>query len=578
MNYIKLVTILILCFLISPILSTPTTASNDRATPVFDILDFFLSYFNSFIHPFFQFVTETAAAKPEKIEIGYNEKVTIDVGLVSLAEDDTYGEFLEVDFIPFILTSRYVTFEAEFPTGNPGNMWFVNFDPPILYYELGKTMKAKATISLNAPPDPLTPVQSGVIRINVTDTWVYGNLWWSSNPDATLGFQFMWFIGAVLPGGYGRYSGSVENTYFNVDILVTVKPYHAVTLEALPPEKLAPNDIVSIPLIVQNLGNYNDTIQFSIESRHENIRLIDPATISLEPGQQGMTYVSVAVPPSVLDTGTLHTIKIKAYSLDEPEEAIAEQSVFLETQGIYFSEISFVYFLIFVFIIGVILFFTLYRRYSALNSLCKKPEKPWSIPEEKKYLEDLQKQDKKQYDDTLILMTQEYHSALLWYKDYKTHLLLTERQDKILPRIYSSFSHKIRSLAKKPDEKKVRPVTVQSEEQREHKKLSFSWLKKTEPKKQKETTLSSPDKEQKNIFESLLRKKNGLDQIDKKPPQPTSDTESGLFRELSEKKKPLPFKEPTVKEKTDKIDLERDRALKKIKRAQEKQRARKLNM
>ena len=167
--------------------------------------------------------------------------------MISLENDETYGKFLEVDFVPFIVTSRFVSFEAEFPQGNPGGMWFVNFEPSTIVYDIGNIMKAKATISLNAPPSSDTPIQSGIIRIKVTDTWVYGNLWTNQQPDATILEKIFWFWGATpLGAGYGKYSATIEPQIFYVDVLVKVKPYHAVKIDALPPEKLQPNQVAEL--------------------------------------------------------------------------------------------------------------------------------------------------------------------------------------------------------------------------------------------------------------------------------------------------------------------------------------------
>ena len=85
-------------------------------------------------------------AIPSNITLGINEKVTFQVGMYNLSS----GEF-EVQTYPFFLTQRYATFEAVFPNGNPGNVWFVVFDPPMVQAtktDHNKLLLTNVTVSL----------------------------------------------------------------------------------------------------------------------------------------------------------------------------------------------------------------------------------------------------------------------------------------------------------------------------------------------------------------------------------------------------------------------------------------------
>jgi hypothetical protein len=71
--------------------------------------------------------------------------------------------------------------------------------------------------------------------------------------------------------------------YYYVDINVKVKPFHFVNIKAFPPEKLLPNDVISIPVLVQNLGNYNDSISFRVKTENNTLlQLTQNTTIALE--------------------------------------------------------------------------------------------------------------------------------------------------------------------------------------------------------------------------------------------------------------------------------------------------------
>lgn len=301
--------------------------------------------------PIFQFNTDRLEANPSVIEIGYGEKVKIDFGLIDMTEENA-SSFTTVKEVQSYLTARYFDFSAEFLDFSSDG-WLVSFNPTQVYYEEGNLLKTNLTIQLN---NPRVPVQSGRIRIKVTDYWVFNNVWFPEGPDTGIITKVGWFFSAVT-AGFGKYSGQVAPEYLYFDILVNVKPFRDVQLEALDVVKLKPNEITSIPIIVKNRGNYNDTFSFRITDEHETIKLADPTVVSLEPGQSANTLLAVAVPDYVVDIGTLHPINIEVYSIEEPNVTIASQKVILETQGLYVSEMNGVFFglVIILFIVIIVL-------------------------------------------------------------------------------------------------------------------------------------------------------------------------------------------------------------------------------
>jgi hypothetical protein len=306
------------------------------------------------LFPIYQFTTERIESIPNSIEIGYGEKVQIDVGLVDMTEENA-STFTTVKETQPVLTARYLDFSVEFPDFSSDG-WFVNFNPTNVYFEEGNVLKTNMTIQLN---NPRVPVQSGRIRIKVTDYWVFSNVWFPEGWDNWYPFKKAgWFIAAVT-AGFGKYSGQVAPEYFYFDILVNVKPFKDVQIEALDLVKLKPNEVTSIPIIVKNRGNYNDTFSFKITSEHETIKIVDPTVVSLKPGQSTNTFLAVAVPDYVVDVGTVHPINIEVYSTDAPNVTIASQKVMLETQGLYVSEMNGIFFgliiILFIFIILIIL-------------------------------------------------------------------------------------------------------------------------------------------------------------------------------------------------------------------------------
>jgi hypothetical protein len=434
-----------------------------------------ISYFIGMLKPAISFA-EGFKAVPSNITIGYNEKVSIQLGNIDLQT----GNF-SVAFPRFFLAARFLSFSAEFPEGYSGGL-FVNFNPPVVSEQTGKYSITNVTISLNSPPGTGDVIRSRTLRIKIADTWVVKNLWWPEDKSYWFGGENntplvngppFWFLAALF-GGFGKNSGKILTDYYYVDILVTVKQFHAVKIQPLTLEKLTPNNVISIPLLVQNLGNYNDTINFRAKAENKSIlRITENSSIALQPGEQGKVYIGVASPNNFLDTGTLHSITLEAFSSGQPNVTIATQTVALETQGLYVSEEN----ATFGFGIGLIILFVIillfYWRRKISEKIRKKPEKPWKMPDEQQHLAELKRTDKNAYEQERIMMQDEYKSALLSYKQenkqYKRFQLIPSEEKTI--RDSSSFFKKMQTSFKKaitPKEtpKKTKRVMLKKQEKK----------------------------------------------------------------------------------------------------------------
>jgi hypothetical protein len=274
-----------------------------------------------------------------------------------------------------------------------------------------------------------------------------------------------------------------------VKVLVNVKPYHAVSFESVPLVNIKPGKIDSIPITLQNLGNYNDTFNFRIANASEGFILSNPVSLTLKPGETSDTLLAVAVPLNPLDTGTLHKIEIQAYSVSQPNVTIAERTVLVQTQGIYVSDFSGFVIAFFGIILLIIIGLYLYRRKRILEKICKKPEKPWLIPEEKKHLEKLKLKDKQKYNETFKMMEDEYNSSLLWYKYYKKELLKKEGVIKntlkaILNPIYN-FSANLKENREKIRKERIAEMK-KAERERKRKERQMEKAEKLKNEKEKE--------------------------------------------------------------------------------------------
>lgn len=363
------------------------------------------------LNPALTFFVAVPNANPEVIEIGINETVEVEIGIIDYSTDDYEKQN------PMIDAKQFLSAEiVELPGGVNDGSWFVTFDPSSVAIGSDSPKKMKMIISLKSPSNPENPVQSGVLKLNLVEKWACGNLFRPLN--ASLMNKVFWFMGSISGGwGFGL-TGKVTYDRIPLNILVKVKPYHYAKIESLPLINLKPNEITSIPIDVQNLGNYNDTFGFKIVSGNDDIMISDPVTITLRPGEKEDTFLGVATSRKFFDFGTVHNVKLQVFSYDDPDNVIGEKTVFLQTKGLYVSEfvlaLLFILFILVILIIGVFI----YLRRRKIQDLVMKPDKPWEIDKEKKNLDKLKEKDPEKYKETMDMMKDEYKSSILWYKDH----------------------------------------------------------------------------------------------------------------------------------------------------------------
>ncbi len=311
-------------------------------------------------------------ADPVYVEIGYEETASVDIGMINL--DTGKFELFNRDLDSVIFNDRFLNFEVlEYPGGNTDGSWQVKFNPETVFVKKGQYLKTNVSISLTSAPVAKNAIQSGILKIRILDTWAYGNVWVppKNSPFNKFPNRFMWFLSAAFTLRFGKYSGTVDTESKDLEILVKVKPYHEANLEALSLVEMVPNEITSIPISIKNLGNYNDTYNFRVVSDNDNIVIVNPESITLAPGETEDTYIGVSALPSVFDYGTLHEIKIEAYSIDDVNTTIASRTVLVETKGVFVSETMGILFVSF---IAIVIFGFVYsaRRQKNIN---KKPQR-----------------------------------------------------------------------------------------------------------------------------------------------------------------------------------------------------------
>jgi hypothetical protein len=361
----------------------------------------------------------------------------------------------------FAWLNPQITFYFEFvpPEDAPEGVWNVIFDPPQVLMKTSKKdldwpgaetpFRTNVTIQLKPSEDPNYPTQDVVLRFNIvreealnhirilsgSPRWIrthkqeYLDKMNEMDPDQYKYWDsffniFMWnrisrrvffFLNLRFPS----YDKWIDST---VEILVRVNKYHQINIIPPDPLEIEPYEVKSIPVTIKNIGSHIDTFNFRVSTSDDNLLVTPPPALTLEPGEEAQALVGVAAPKTFLSIGSTSSIFLEAYSVDDPEN-VFPQTIILSTIGIHTTGSS-TYNLVSIFvtlIVAIAIVMYIFRR--RREKLIQKPEKPWEIPEEKKYLERLREKDREKYNDTYDMMKDEYRSALLWHRYYCDSLL-----------------------------------------------------------------------------------------------------------------------------------------------------------
>jgi len=441
---------------------------------------------------------QTFIAEPNVIDIKYLDQTEITIG----AMNKTTGGFLlrndEMYKSDELFPSQDYEFSLELPEYLPDDAFVAHFQPQKLDVGPDKEgeVKTKLMITSNIPRNVTLP-ENIHLRVNITKYMTAGNLYIppKERRRAPLGriSAIVWFFNAVtpfmVPVPFGiLYSGKrLPEPPMYLDVIVKLNRYHLAEIIPPPfPINMKPDELRTIPIKIKNLGSHIDCFNFRIASKSDSELIISPPpAITLGPNEVGYTSIGVASPHAFNDPGTARLINVEAYSIYDPGESF-NNTVTVITRGVYISEMITIYSAIFLTLVLIVVAFLFHRRKRFLAKKCKKPEKPWNISNEKKYLENLKEKDKKAHNEALKMMEDEYRSALLWYKDYRKDILKkTIEKNNLSKRIKNSIDRTLPSSKK--TEKSKKPIKKQKAKKKKG-RFSTEFFKKSEkkpPKKEK---------------------------------------------------------------------------------------------
>ena len=508
MRYIKFISILFIGIIIFSSTVTCITAQSDDLKFIDRLILLRWRIMKEFFGtPFFVLrfvVPETFTAEPSVISLKYLNQTDIIIG----SKDPDTGEFRSLD--SYGINSCFVShdFECslEIPDYVPEGTFIPHFDPQFLVAGVEGDVKTKLRISSYIPQNATLP-KNIQLRINITKFTTFGNIFLPPEEERNPIYSSLWFLSAsgIIPGNpFGwKYSGRrlLEYTSF-VDIIVKIDRFHLLDMIPQNGLEIGPDQLVNIPLEVRNRGSHTDCFNFRVDTDSDLV-VSPPPAITLEPTEVVYTSIGVASPRILNDPGSARSINIEAYSIYEPN-TIFNNTATIITRGIYISEVV-AYYSVLLLIAAMLFFgFISFRKRRIFRKICKKPDKPWTIPEEKEYLEELKRTDKKEFEKVRLMMEDEYKSAMLWYINY---CIAIKQKEKL--GILNKFINVLKIPKKKelkPQKKEIKPVKIKKAEKSLLKPKTEKIPEKSEDEIKKEKVFLRIKREQEKQIQKLKKR------------------------------------------------------------------------
>jgi len=244
--------------------------------------------------------------------------------------------------------------------------------------------------------------------------------------------------------------------------------------------------MVYFDLDIINEGYYKDVFQFEIETENELLALMDEQALTLEPGETTKITLSILTPEKLFDPGTPNNIQIYVYSSGNSTKTLISTLTVI-TRGIYISPLVLI--ISIPIILLIIFFYILFIKYNDIKIFNRygKIDKPWNIPIEQKYLQELKEKNKEEYVKTIDMMKDEYKSSLLWYKDYIKNSKSNKSNSKeVIRNFFNNQKNNIKNVRKQKDKKESdKPVIIPDENLVKNEKTKSKKLFSNIPKKLK---------------------------------------------------------------------------------------------
>jgi len=213
-----------------------------------------------------------------------------------------------------------------------------------------------------------------------------------------------------------------------------------------PVKNAGPSTIVPFTINIKNQGYFLDSFGIRVNESSTKIQAsVSDQSITLSPGQSTDVTLWVMTPTTFYDPGTSYPINISVYSLNNKGSPFYG-GVQVRSSGLYLSGlvlsgigVGFLFVLLILF-----LFFIVFERRA--QEVYGKPAKPWKIPEEQLALMELKKNNPDAYGQERAMMTQEYRSALGYYKDSRRTARFQPKETKQKKPLLAPLSKRLKSV------------------------------------------------------------------------------------------------------------------------------------
>lgn len=336
-------------------------------------------------------------AEPTRVEVGLGVpgQIALTIHDKSIDGPGGIGATLGQDTPTAAVNPHTLTFDVEPRVDDPG--WTVSMARPIIQsVYAGDTVEN--IVYFQALPAASTPEY--VVDVNVT-----------------------------LSGSQGETSQVIQLSGYNPGIPV----FAALGRN---PGVAGPNEIVSAPVTIQN---------FDLQPRSFSMEVVqNPCGLDVVPPQNNLVDArsteTFTVDMQTPDDKIWYfyescPVRLQVFGDDEPDEF---QTVVFNVQlnGGYINPM-WVFWTVVIIAAILLLFLVAKRRKEAVEEeILGKPQKPWTIPAEKVYLEHLEERDPRAaYVVRHYLMEDEYRSALLWYESYKKATKGERKKERLIVKV-----------------------------------------------------------------------------------------------------------------------------------------------
>ncbi len=384
--------------------------------------------------------------------------------------------------------------------------------------------------------------------------------------------------------------------YSYIYVPVKASPTNYIKMETLEDstKETGPKTIVDFNLDIKNEGYYKDVFEFEIEEENGLMGLMNQQAITMEPGETKRVTLEILTPEKFFDPGTPNQIQVYVRSTGNSTKTLIG-SLIVVTKGFYFSPLIGIIATPIIILLLIVYIVFIWFKNKRDSEVLGKPDKPWDVPAEKKYLKELKDKDEEKYKEVSDMMQQEYQSAMLWWKS-------SQQQSKsgisfsFLDTIFSRFKKDSikQDDSEKKEEKKTEPVKVEKKEPKKSEEIKKKTpAKKGVNSKTESKTISSESKKGNESVSSKLvsglKKWFTVPEEEKRkseePKKQKIETKEDIPQEVEPSKTKDDYEQELDRiEKKHKIlraqknreqkQIEKEKAMMKIRRAQEKQRNR----